>query len=162
IDKPAIQYVVEEAVLAGLTDVLVVTGRGKRALEDHFDRTPELEHELRSGGKDDLLAEMEALAALARMHYVRQGEPKGLGHAVGMARHHVGDESFAVLLGDDIMVDEATVLRGMVEAHVRTGAAVIALRQVPKDEISAYGCARPGSDDGSGLVRLDGIVEKPS
>lgn len=162
VDRPAIQYVVEEAVAAGLTDVLVVTGRGKRSLEDHFDRAPELEAELRGKGKDDALAEVVALAHLAEMHYVRQGEPKGLGHAVGVARPHVGHESFAVLLGDDIMVDQAAVLSGMLDAHRRTGATVVAFRQVPPEEISSYGCAVPGEDDGSGLVRLDGIVEKPS
>ncbi len=162
VDKPAIQYVVEEAVAAGLTDLLVITGRNKRAVEDHFDRSPELELELRAGGKDAALAEMEALADLATLHYVRQGEPKGLGHAVGVARHHVGHESFAVMLGDDIMVDDAAVLTGMLDAHRRTGATVIALRQVPQAEISSYGCAAPGPDDGSGLVRLAGIVEKPA
>ncbi len=162
VDKPAIQYVVEEAVLAGVRDLLVITGRNKRAIEDHFDRSPELELELGAGGKVDVVAEMEALADLAALHYVRQGEPRGLGHAVGTARHHVGQEPFAVLLGDDIMVDEAAVLTGMLDAHRRTGASVIALRRVPKDEISSYGCAAPGADDGSGLVRLEGIVEKPS
>jgi UTP--glucose-1-phosphate uridylyltransferase len=162
VDKPAIQYVVEEAVAAGLSDVLIITGRGKRAIEDHFDRNPELELELRGGGKDEALAEVAALAELAHMHYVRQGEPLGLGHAVGVARHHVGAESFAVLLGDDLMVDEAAVLRGMVDAHRRTGAPIIALRQVPAADIASYGCAAPGPDDGSGLVRLAGIVEKPA
>ena len=162
VDKPAIQYVVEEAVAAGLTDLLVITGRNKRAIEDHFDRSPELELELGAGGKDDVVAEMEALADLAVLHYVRQGEPRGLGHAVGTARHHVGQEPFAVLLGDDIMVDEAAVLTGMLDAHLRTGATIVALRQVPQEEISSYGCAEPGPDDGSGLVRLAGIVEKPA
>ena len=162
VDKPAIQYVVEEAVAAGLTDLLVITGRNKRALEDHFDRSPELELELQAGGKDAMVSEMEALASMAALHYVRQGEPRGLGHAVGVARHHVGEESFAVLLGDDIMVDESAVLIGMLEAHRRTGATVVALRQVPIAEISSYGCADPGPEDGTGLVRLAGIVEKPA
>ena len=162
VDKPAIQYVVEEAVAAGLSDLLVITGRNKRAIEDHFDRSPELERELGAGGKDEAVAEMEALADLANLHYVRQGELRGLGHAVGIARHHVGDESFAVLLGDDIMVDESAVLIGMLAAHRRTGATIVALRQVPQDEISSYGCVEPGPDDGSGLVRLAGILEKPA
>ncbi len=162
VDKPAIQYVVEEAAAAGLTDLLVITGRNKRAIEDHFDRSPELERELAAGGKHGLVEEMEAVAALATPHYVRQGEPLGLGHAVGTARHHVGDESFAVLLPDDIMVDESAVLTSMLDAHRRTGATVVALRQVPHDEIAFYGCADPAPDDGSGLVRLAGIVEKPA
>ena len=162
VDKPAIQYVVEEAAAAGLDDLLVITGRNKRAIEDHFDRSPELERELGAGGKVDAVAEIAAVAALASLHYVRQGEPLGLGHAVGTARHHVGDESFAVLLPDDIMVDGATVLTGMLDAHRRTGGTVVALRRVPHDEISSYGCADPAPDDGSGLVRLNGIVEKPA
>ncbi len=162
VDKPAIQYVVEEAVAAGLADLLVITGRNKRAIEDHFDRSPELERELGAGGKDGAVAEMEALAALAALHFVRQGAPRGLGHAVGTARHHVGEESFAVLLPDDIMVDDAAVLTGMLDAHRRTGATIVALRRVPRNEISSYGCADPGPDDGAGLVRLAGIVEKPA
>src|ERR1041384_5047817 len=102
VDKPSIQYVVEEALRAGLTDILIITGRGKRAIEDHFDRAFELEHELESKGKVEQLEQIQAIADLARIHYVRQGEPKGLGHAISMARQHVGDEPFVVLLGDDI------------------------------------------------------------
>src|SRR3954463_10104759 len=103
VDKPAIQYVVEEAVAAGITDILIITGRGKRTLEDHFDRSLELEAELERGGKFEQLEEMRRIADLADIHYVRQGEAKGLGHAVGVARKHVGDQPFAVMLGDDIM-----------------------------------------------------------
>src|SRR3954452_222905 len=101
--KPAIQYVVEEAVRAGITDILIITGRGKRTLEDHFDRSLELEAELQRGGKVELLEEMRRIADLADIHYVRQGEPKGLGHAVSVAAKHVGDHGFVVMLGDDIM-----------------------------------------------------------
>ncbi|HWW55244.1 MAG TPA: sugar phosphate nucleotidyltransferase, partial [Acidimicrobiales bacterium] len=110
VDKPAIQYVVEEAVRAGITDILVITGRGKRSLEDHFDRSFELEYYLEEGGKHDAVAEMRAIADMADIHYVRQGEPKGLGHAVGVAREHVGDSPFVVMLGDDIMDARSTVL----------------------------------------------------
>ena len=160
VDKPSIQYVVEEAVRAGLDDVLVITGRNKRAIEDHFDRSPELEYELERTGKAHALAEVRALSDLCQMHFVRQGEPLGLGHAVGMARQHVGDEPFAVMLGDDIMVDDAAVLRGMLAAAAKHGASVVALREVAPEEISAYGCAavEPAGD----LVRITGIVEKPS
>src|SRR5687767_10268220 len=105
VDKPAIQFVVEEAVRVGLRDILIITGRGKRTLEDHFDRSFELEHYLQAAGKLDLLKEVEAIAEMADIHYVRQGEPKGLGHAVSVARQHVGDEPFAVILGDDIMTE---------------------------------------------------------
>src|SRR6202030_2022427 len=120
VDKPAIQYVVEEAVSVGITDILVITGRGKRSLEDHFDRSFELEYYLERAGKEEALAEMRAIADMADIHYVRQGEPKGLGHAVGVARQHVGDEPFAVLLGDDIMHERAGVLDGMLNVHQQT------------------------------------------
>ena len=164
VDIPAIQYVIEEAVRAGIEDVLVVTGRSKRAIEDHFDRAPELEGELERTGKKALLDEVRDLASLAKMHYVRQGEALGLGHAVSVAEPHVGDEPFAVLLGDDVMVDDAALLRGMVEAATRLSASVVALREVPLDEVQAYGCAdaggeQPGPDR---LVPIRAIVEKPA
>src|SRR6476469_3517897 len=115
VDKPAIQYVVEEAVRAGLTDILIITGRNKRAIEDHFDRNFELEHFLEVGGRDELLKEVQFASDLADIHYVRQKDPLGLGHAVSVARHHVGDEPFAVLLADDLMVDDARLLRSMLD-----------------------------------------------
>jgi UTP--glucose-1-phosphate uridylyltransferase len=161
VDKPAIQYVVEEAVRAGITDILVITGRGKRSLEDHFDRSFELEYYLEEGGKHDAVAEMRAIADMADIHYVRQGEPKGLGHAVGVAREHVGDSPFVVMLGDDIMDARSTVLSDMVEAYQRVGTPVVALKEFPPEEISSYGCAAvEGSHEGP-LVRISGIVEKP-
>jgi UTP--glucose-1-phosphate uridylyltransferase len=164
VDIPAIQYVIEEAVLAGISDVLVVTGRSKRAIEDHFDRAPELEGELERTGKVELLELVRRTASLAKMHYVRQGEALGLGHAVSVAEPHVGDEPFAVLLGDDVMVDDAALLSGMIAAATEKGASVVALREVPLDEVSAYGCAdaggaTPGPDR---LVPINAIVEKPS
>src|SRR5947207_10364774 len=162
VDKPAIQYVVEEAARAGITDILIITGRGKRSLEDHFDRSFELEHELARGGKEDLLKQMEEIAELADIHYVRQGEPKGLGHAVSVARQHVGDQPFVVMLGDDIMYDESIVLGGMIDAYEQHGGSVIALKQVTPAEISYYGCAEVDRVAGSErLVRLHDIVEKP-
>src|SRR5206468_6712728 len=136
-----IQYVVEECVRVGITDILVITGRGKRSLEDHFDRSFELEHELMRSGKQDLLKEMQEIADLAEIHYVRQGEPKGLGHAVSVARKHVGNQPFVVMLGDDIMYDESIVLGGMIDAYEQHGGSVIALKQVTPAEISSYGCA---------------------
>jgi UTP--glucose-1-phosphate uridylyltransferase len=160
VDKPAIQYVVEEAVRVGLTDILIITGRGKRSLEDHFDRAFELEYYLEQGGKHEDLKEMRALAELADIHYVRQGEPKGLGHAVSVARHHVGEEPFVVLLGDDIMIESSQVLAGMLEVHERFGCSVVALKEFPREEISAYGCAAPEAVE-EGLVRILDIVEKP-
>ena len=141
VDKPSIQYVVEEAVAAGLTDILIITGRGKRAIEDHFDRNFELEHSLEQSGKHELLAEVQDINELADIHYIRQRDPLGLGHAVCVAREHVGDEPFAVILGDDIMVDDARLLRSMIDVHEREHASVLALLEVAPDEISAYGCA---------------------
>ena len=161
VDKPSIQYVVEEAARAGLTDILIVTGRGKRAIEDHFDRNFELEYYLEQGKKNDLLDELQAITDLADIHYIRQRDPLGLGHAVACAREHVGDEPFAVLLGDDIMVDDAFLLRSMLDAHARHDASVIALKEVPLAEISSYGSVTPEPVE-DGLVRVRGIVEKPA
>jgi len=162
VDKPAIQHVVEEAVGAGLRDILIITGRGKRAVENHFDRSFELEHYLEAGGKFDLLKQMQEIVEMADIHYVRQGEPRGLGHAVSVARQHVGDEPFAVLLGDDIMSDSSTVLADMLGVHDRYGRSVIALKELPREEISAYGCVKPDRVEGEhDLVRVLEIVEKP-
>jgi UTP--glucose-1-phosphate uridylyltransferase len=160
VDRPAIQYVVEEAAAAGIEDVLVVTSRGKSSMEDHFDRMPELEAALAEKGKTEALDAVVALASVARMHYVRQAEPLGLGHAVSVARDHVQGEPFAVLLPDEIMADGGTVLGGMLDTYAERGGAVVALKRVPQDEISAYGCARvePVED---GLVRVREVVEKP-
>ena len=130
VDKPAIQHVVEEAVRAGIRDILIITGRGKRTLEDHFDRSFELEYYLEAAGKFDLLKEMRAIADMADFHFVRQGEPRGLGHAVSVARQHVGDEPFVVLLGDDIMTESSKVLGHMLAVHERYGRSVVALKEV--------------------------------
>ena len=167
VDRPAIQYVVEEAVRAGLDDILIITGRSKRSLEDHFDRNFELEAQLSAKGKDEDLADVVQLADLAEFHYVRQGEPLGLGHAVWVARRHVGDNPFVVMLGDDIMVDDSGVLCGMIAAHESTGASVVALMEVPIEEIGAYGCAAVEEadledGDASVLRRITDIVEKPA
>ena len=161
VDRPAIQYVVEEAVKAGIDDILIITGRGKRSLEDHFDRSIELEVSLEASGKLDLLREVRSLAELADIHYVRQGEALGLGHAVSVARKHVGDEPFVVMLGDDIMDDQSTVLTDMIAAYGRTSGSVVAFKSFPPEEISSYGCAAYEATDEEGLVRLRGIVEKP-
>ncbi|MFP3902086.1 MAG: UTP--glucose-1-phosphate uridylyltransferase GalU [Acidimicrobiia bacterium] len=161
VDKPAIQYVVEEAVRAGIDDILIITGRGKRSLEDHFDRSIELEVSLEASGKQGELSEIRELAELADIHYVRQGEPLGLGHAVSVARKHVGDEPFAVMLGDDIMDDRSTVLQDMIAAYERRRASIVAFKSFPLEEISSYGCADVEPVD-DGLVRVRGIVEKPA
>jgi UTP--glucose-1-phosphate uridylyltransferase len=158
VDKPAIQYVVEEAVDAGLDDILIVTGRGTRAIEDHFDRAVELEVALEAKGKHDELKLVREITDMATIHFVRQREAKGLGHAIAMARHHVGDEAFAVLLPDDLMT--TAILQGMLEVHERTGRPVLSLMETTPEEMSSYGCAAVEVQD-DGLVRVTGLVEKP-
>jgi UTP--glucose-1-phosphate uridylyltransferase len=159
VDKPAIQYVVEEAARAGIDDILIITGRGKRSLEDHFDRNIELELELEERGKTDALKEIKALADLAAIHFIRQGEALGLGHAVSLAAKHVGDQPFVVMLGDDLIDERVLLLEEMIAEAERVERSVIALMEV--DDPSAYGCARVERADG-GLVRIREIVEKPS
>jgi UTP--glucose-1-phosphate uridylyltransferase len=162
IDKPAIQYVVEEAVAAGIDDILVITSPYKKTLEDHFDRAFELEARLEAKGKHAEIQALRAIGEMAQVHFVRQGEPMGLGHAVSMGRRHVGDEPFAVLLPDDIMVDGGALLSGMIGALADTGRSVVALKEFPFSEISSYGCAahEPASP-GSPLVSITRLVEKP-
>ena len=160
VDKPAIQYVVEEAVAAGIEDVLIITGTAKKALEDHFDRNFELETLLERKGKTGPLEEVISIANMAKFHFTRQGEPLGLGHAVLMAEQHVGDEPFVVLLPDELMTARGETVASMVSAYEETGSSVVALREVPESEISSYGCAasEPVRD---GLVKIPHIVEKP-
>jgi UTP--glucose-1-phosphate uridylyltransferase len=161
VDKPAIQYVVEEAVRNGLTDVLMITGRNKNALENHFDNVPELESALRKKGDDKRLASVEQSTDLADMHYVRQGEPRGLGHAVLRSQMHVGNESFAVLLGDDLIDERDNILGPMIAAHDTHHASVVALMEVPRDMTDHYGIATI-EDIGEGdVVRIVDLVEKP-
>ena len=161
VDRPAIQYVVQEAVDAGLTDLLVITGRSKRALEDHFDRIPSLEAQLKESGKDKLLEAVEHASELGDLHYLRQGDPKGLGHAVLRAKTHVGEEPFAVLLGDDLIDEKEDLLSEMIEVQQRTGGSVVALLEVPQESIGAYGCADVSAVEGEDYVRVNGLVEKP-
>lgn len=166
VDEPAIQYVVEEAAAAGLTEIVMVTGRNKRALEDHFDRAIELEDMLEKKGRFDLLATVRESTELARIHYVRQAHLRGLGDAVLTASAFVGDEPFAVLLGDDLIDPRDPILPGMIAAHKHFGGSVLALIEVPKSEISLYGSAAiapinptPGFEN---VVRITGVVEKPA
>ncbi|UQI43255.1 UTP--glucose-1-phosphate uridylyltransferase GalU [Streptomyces sp. HU2014] len=161
VDKPAIQYVVEEAVLAGLSDVLMITGRNKRPLEDHFDRNYELEEALRRKGDDSRLARVQESSDLATMHYVRQGDPRGLGHAVLCAAPHVGDEPFAVLLGDDLIDARDPLLSHMVDIQRKHGGSVIALMEVDPSQVHLYGCAAVKPTDVDGVVQITGLVEKP-
>jgi UTP--glucose-1-phosphate uridylyltransferase len=162
VDKPAIQYVVEEAVAAGLTDVLMVTGRNKTALENHFDRVGELEDILRSKGEDDKLEKVKFATDLADVHYVRQGDPKGLGHAVLRAKMHVGREPFAVLLGDDIIDSRDPLLSRMLEVQAQRNTTVVALLEVDPSIAHLYGVATVEPTDEDDVVRITGLVEKPA
>ncbi|MFD9602147.1 UTP--glucose-1-phosphate uridylyltransferase GalU [Streptomyces sp. NPDC056708] len=161
VDKPAIQYVVEEAVAAGLSDVLMITGRNKRPLEDHFDRNYELESALTRKGDAERLQKVQESSDLATMHYVRQGDPRGLGHAVLCAAPHVGDQPFAVLLGDDLIDPRDPLLARMVEIQEREGGSVIALMEVAPEQIHMYGCAAVEPTAQGDAVRVTGLVEKP-
>ena len=161
VDKPLIQYAVEEAVAAGVTDLIFVTGRGKRAIEDHFDKAYELEAELQAAGKVKLLKEVRGLLpAGVNCVYVRQGEALGLGHAVLCARHLVGDEPFAVILADDLIDAPVPALKQMADQHARNGASVVAVQDVDRSETGAYGIASVKPAKGR-LARMTGIVEKP-
>ena len=162
VDKPAIQYVVEEAAAAGLRDVLLITGRGKGAIEDHFDRAFELEQTLAAKGKDEQLARVRESEELAKIHYTRQGTPKGLGHAVQSAASHVGDEPFAVLLGDDFIHPRDPLLQRMIEVRAQYGGSVVALMQVDSDQVSQYGVVAAEPTDTEGVVTVTDMVEKPA
>lgn len=161
VDKPAIQYVVEEAVAAGLDDILFVTGRSKRPLEDHFDRNLELEAALEAKGDAARLRSVTASNDLARIHYVRQGDALGLGHAVHMAERHVGDQPFAVLLGDDLIDPRDPVLQSMIAVREQYGGSVLCLMEVPRDQISLYGCAAVAPTGADAVVRVTDLIEKP-
>jgi UTP--glucose-1-phosphate uridylyltransferase len=159
VDKPAIQYVVEQAVEVGIRDILIITGRGKRTIEDHFDRSFELEWRLEQAGKFEELKEVRAISDMAALHYVRQKDPQGLGAAVALAEPHVGGQPFAVLLGDDIIAS-GHLLKHMIDVYDRYGRSVLAAMEVPRSEIHLYGAIQPEfvEDD---VARVVSIVEKP-
>jgi UTP--glucose-1-phosphate uridylyltransferase len=162
VDKPAIQYVVEEAVAAGLQDVLMITGRNKNALENHFDRATELESTLAQKGDTDKLSKVEFSNTLADVHYVRQGDPRGLGHAVLRARMHVGHEPFAVLLGDDLIDSRDELLTKMIAEAEARSATVVALLEVDPSVAHMYGVATVEETDDDSVVKITGLVEKPA
>jgi UTP--glucose-1-phosphate uridylyltransferase len=161
VDKPLIQYAVEEARAAGITEFIFVTGRGKAAIEDHFDRSYELEEVLAARQRHDLLSAIQAwMPKAGQVAYTRQIEPLGLGHAVGCARSLVGDEPFAVLLADDLILAEEPCLKQMVAAHAETGGNMMAVMDVPREHTGRYGILSPGREHGR-LVEVKGLVEKP-
>ncbi|MEH7376648.1 MULTISPECIES: UTP--glucose-1-phosphate uridylyltransferase GalU [Bacillaceae] len=160
IDKPTIQYIVEEAVASGIEDIIIVTGKGKRAIEDHFDIAHELEQNLLEKGKLDLLEKVRYATNLADIHYIRQKEPKGLGHAVWCARNFIGDEPFAVLLGDDIVQSETPCLKQLINIYEETHSSVIGVQSVPDDETHRYGIVEPLDQVGR-RYQINNLVEKP-
>lgn len=164
VDKPAIQYIVEEAIASGVEDIIIVTGRNKRAIEDHFDRSVELESMLADQGKQDLLDVVEDIGKLAEIHYIRQKEPLGLGHAVYCARKFIGDEPFAVLLGDDIMRSDPPCLAQLIHLYEHTGSPAVAVCQVPEADVSKYGIISPLAkhERFEDSFMIHDLLEKPS
>lgn len=162
VDKPIIQYVVEEAIASGITNIIIVTGRGKNAIEDHFDVSYELENMLKERNKTDLLEQVQAISSMINVSYVRQGETLGLGHAVLVAKDLIGDEPFAVMLGDDIIDSDVPCMKQMIETYEQYKSPVIAVQQVPKEQISAYGVIK-GTPAGTSdrVYRIEDLVEKP-
>ncbi|MEC5269343.1 UTP--glucose-1-phosphate uridylyltransferase GalU [Heyndrickxia coagulans] len=160
VDKPTIQYIVEEAVESGIEDIIIVTGKGKRAIEDHFDNAWELEQNLAEKGKFDLLDKVRYSSNLANIHYIRQKEPLGLGHAVWCARNFIGDEPFAVLLGDDIVQNDPPCLKQLIDQYEETRSSVIGVQEVPEDETHRYGIIAPASKEGR-RYQVEKFVEKP-
>ncbi len=170
VDKPSIQYIVEEAVASGIEDIIIVTGKNKRAIEDHFDRAVELEAVLREKGDYDLIQLVEDITNMVDIHYVRQKEARGLGHAVYCARKFVGDEPFAVLLGDDLIESRVPCLRQLLDVYEECGSTILAVQQVPLPDVKKYGIIDPVDLDGVSaakavngrLIRIRDLVEKPA
>lgn len=161
VDKPTIQYIVEEAVASGIEDIIIVTGKGKRAIEDHFDFSPELELNLERKGKHDLLEKVRYSSNLGNIHYIRQKEPKGLGHAIWCARHFIGDEPFAVLLGDDVVQSDTPCLEQLINQYERTRSTIIGVQSVPMEETHRYGII-DGTELGERRYVVENLVEKPA
>lgn len=163
VDKPTIQYIIEEAVASGIEDIIIVTGRGKRAIEDHFDKSYELEETLAKKGKFDQLEEVQGISKLANIHYIRQKEPLGLGHAISCASRFIGDEPFAVLLGDDIVhAPEKPCLKQLIDVYERYNSTVIGVQQVPDEDVSKYGVISINNGEiDHGVFSIDDLVEKP-
>lgn len=160
VDKPTIQYIIEEALASGIEDILIITGRSKRAIEDHFDRSIELELNLEAGGKKHELEVVRKISDI-RIHYIRQKEPRGLGHAVLCAKQFIGNEPFAVLLGDDVVDSEVPALKQLIDVHDRTGASVLGVQEVPQDKVSAYGIVASQATEDPRTFTVSDMVEKP-
>lgn len=163
VDKPTIQYIVEEAVAAGIEDIIIISGRGKRAIEDHFDTSYELEAKLAQREKQELLDQVQSISNLANIHYIRQKEPKGLGHAIHCAHSFIGEDPFAVLLGDDIVVSEQPCLKQLMDVYEKHERSVIGTHDVPKEDVSKYGIIQPvPGEEGKAVQEVESLVEKPA
>ncbi|MCT4596721.1 MAG: UTP--glucose-1-phosphate uridylyltransferase GalU [Vallitalea sp.] len=160
VDKPTIQYIVEEAVNSGIEDIIIVTGRNKRSIEDHFDKSIELELELEKKGKDDLLEIAKSVSEIANIHYIRQKEPRGLGHAILMAKHFIGNEPFAVLLGDDIIVSKKPCLQQMIDVYSEYRTSILGVQEVPQEDVHKYGII-DGKFIEDRVYKIKDLVEKP-
>ena len=162
VDKPTIQYIIEEALASGIKDILIISGHNKRAIEDHFDRNPELELNLQEHGKTELLEQVKAIADI-NIHYIRQKEPKGLGHAILCAKAFVGDEPFAVLLGDDVVYnDENPCLKQLIDVYNATSSSVLGCQTVPQEKVSSYGIVASEATDNERIFKVNDMVEKPA
>lgn len=163
VDKPTIQYIIEEAVASGIEDIIIISGRGKRAIEDHFDKSYELEEKLEQKQDWETLEQVRSISKLANIHYIRQKEPLGLGHAIGCASSFIGNEAFAVLLGDDIVVSEKPCLKQLIDVHEEHHAAVIGAHSVPWEDVSKYGIIDPeNKEEMTGRTSfVHDLVEKP-
>ena len=161
VDKPTIQYIIEEAVASGIQDIIIVTGRNKRSIEDHFDRSIELELELEKNGKDEMLTMVKDISDMANIHYIRQKEPRGLGHAILTARHFIGNEPFAVLLGDDVVVAKQPCLSQMIDVYNEYKTSVIGVQRVAHEVVNKYGIVNCKSIDDR-VYKVKDLVEKPA
>ncbi len=163
VDKPTIQYIIEEAIASGIEDIIVVTGRGKRAIEDHFDKSFELEETLEKKQKTKLLEEIQAISSMTNIHYIRQKEPNGLGHAIWCARKFIGNEPFAVLLGDDIVQSDTPCLKQLIDVYDKYNSSVVGVQEVPDNDVSKYGIVAPkGTEVEQNVIHADTLVEKPA
>lgn len=162
VDKPTIQYIVEEAVQSGIEDIIIVSGRGKRAIEDHFDKSYELEETLEKKEKYEILEEIKSISNLANIHYIRQKEPLGLGHAIWCARKFIGNDPFAVMLGDDIVKSETPCLQQLINVYDQYGSSVVGVQSVADEDVSKYGIIEPKEELGENVIHVGGFVEKPA
>ncbi|TYR80146.1 UTP--glucose-1-phosphate uridylyltransferase GalU [Priestia megaterium] len=161
VDKPTIQYIIEEAVASGIEDILIISGRGKRAIEDHFDKSYELEETLAAKEKWDMLEQIQEISTLANIHYIRQKEPKGLGHAIYCARSFIGNEPFAVMLGDDVVQSEIPCLKQLMDIHEQHECTIVGVQEVPQKETNKYGIIGPKGEPLNGVLEVETLIEKP-